>query len=94
MKRYVIGTLAAVALLMASTGSFSSERVNGSNLSQSTWESISKLAQVYGAYVWAYFLLLAALIVVLGRPEKSAVAATAEPEVVPLPRPARSRQAG
>jgi hypothetical protein len=94
MKRYVIVTLAVAALLMASTGSVSSERVNGSNLSQSTWESISKMAQVYGVYVWAYFLLLAALFVVLGRPEKSAVAANAEPEVVPLPRAPRSRQAG
>ena len=53
---YLIGTLAAVELLMALTSTSLFER------------ELAKAAQVYGAYVWAYLLLLAALIVVLRQP--------------------------
>jgi hypothetical protein len=56
MRAYLIGTLAAVTLLMAMT-------------STSLLDSTAKLMQVYGAYVWAYLLLLTALVVVLRRPE-------------------------
>ena len=78
-KWYVIGTLAAVALLIVSTGSLFSERDSGANLSLSSWEWFSKMTQVYGAYVWAYFLLLAALIVVLG-PSPSRLRLSATPQ--------------
>ncbi len=54
-KRYLIATLAAAALLMAATST-------GWSVSL---ERIGKLAQVYGAYVWANLLLTAALVVVL-----------------------------
>src|SRR5262249_58323236 len=54
LRTYLIGTLAAVALLMAATST-----------SLLAWEGMAKLAQVYGAYVWAYFLLIAALAVLL-----------------------------
>lgn len=55
MRWYLASTLALVALLMlsTSTGAFAGQ------------ERFGKLAQVYGAYVWAFFLLLAGMCVVL-----------------------------
>jgi hypothetical protein len=53
LRWYLIGTLAAVFLLISSTST--------GLLPDAT----AKLAQVYGAYVWAHFLLLAALAVLL-----------------------------
>jgi hypothetical protein len=91
LKSYLIGTLAVVALLMASTSSVSSEKVNVSSFAQA-WEEMSKTAQVYGVYVWGYLLLLAALVVVLGRRDERAAAVAPEP--VPLTRPAPVRRAG
>jgi alpha-1,2-mannosyltransferase len=60
LRAYLIGSLAAVLLLMTSTST------NG------IWEVIdeaAKRAQVYGAYVWAYLVLVAALVVILRRRE-------------------------
>src|SRR5262249_10467552 len=57
LQVYLIGTFAAVELLMALTST---------SLLQ---KELAKAAQVYGAYVWAYLLLLTALFVVLRRPE-------------------------
>lgn len=56
LRSYLIGTLAAVALLMASTST-----------SLPGWRDSAKLAQVYGAYAWACLLLLAALVALLRR---------------------------
>jgi hypothetical protein len=56
LRAYLIGTLATVALLMASTS------INGLT---PWWDRGAKLAQVYGAYVWVYVLLAAALVVLL-----------------------------
>jgi alpha-1,2-mannosyltransferase len=98
LRGYLVGTLVAVALLMASTSSVSSERGSVSQLALG-WEVVSKTAQVYGVYVWSYILLLAALVVMLGRPEEIAAGAPAEPlglprvRAVPPPR-VLSRQAG
>ncbi len=92
MKAYLIGTLAVVVLLMGSTSSISSEKVSVSHFAQA-WETMSKTAQVYGVYVWAYLLLLAALAVALGRRQGSTSAAT-EPGPVPLTLPAPARRAG
>jgi alpha-1,2-mannosyltransferase len=74
LRGYLIGTLVVVALLMASTSSVSSEKGNVSQFALA-WEVVSKTAQVYGVYVWSYVLLLAALVVVLGRPEEEDAAA-------------------
>jgi hypothetical protein len=82
LRRYLIGTLAAVALLMLATSTLVSER-DGASAFVQAWEVLSKSAQVYGVYVWAYLLLLAALAVVLGRKGESA--AGVAPETVPLP---------
>jgi hypothetical protein len=92
LRAYVIGTLAAVALLMASTSSLSSERGSVSQLAAS-WEVVSKTAQVYGVYVWSYVLLLAALVVVLRRPEEHESAAAQPPLAVPRVRVAPVRAA-
>jgi len=61
LRTYLIGTLAAVALLMAATST-----------SLPGWRDSAKLAQVYGAYVWAYLLLLSALVILLRRPDTEA----------------------
>jgi hypothetical protein len=94
LRRYLIGTLVAVTVLMVVTGTVGSERGNPSSWSLGL-EAAAKMAQVYGVYVWAYVLLLAALVVVLGRPDEGTAAPA--PDVVPLPAPAaavRPRQAG
>jgi alpha-1,2-mannosyltransferase len=52
-------------------------------------DSYAKLAQVYGAFVWAYFLLIGALAIQLGRRGTGAAAAT-----LPMPEPAPLRKAG
>ena len=62
----VVGCLAVVALLMASTSS--GIFVDDSAKAGDVADLFAKQAQVYGAYVWAYFVLAAALVVVLGRP--------------------------
>jgi hypothetical protein len=64
MRGFLAGTLAVVALLMATT----STGLVG------PLDRAAKLAQVYGAYVWAYLLLAAALIVQLRRRDDVAVA--------------------
>jgi len=58
LRWFLIGILAAVALLMASTST------NGVS---TWWDKAAKIAQVYGAYVWAYFLLILALVIILRR---------------------------
>jgi len=52
-KWFLIGALVAVVLLMILTGT-------GIGL-----DRIGKLAQVYGAYVWAFILLIAAMVMML-----------------------------
>jgi hypothetical protein len=67
LRGYLIATLALVFLLMTTT---STGLVND-------LERAAKLAQTYGAYVWAYVLLAAALVVVLKQPQG-----------LPIPQPA------
>jgi hypothetical protein len=57
-RSFVVGTLVAATLLMLATSTGS----QGDDLIHLSW---GKLAQVYGAYVWAYILLVAALAVLL-----------------------------
>jgi alpha-1,2-mannosyltransferase len=62
LRAYLIGTLSAVFLLTMSTST------NG------IWnvaDEAAKQAQVYGAYVWAHLLLVAALVLVLRRAERA-----------------------
>lgn len=67
VRCYLIGTLAAVVLMMSSTSTGLLP------------DRFAKLAQVYGAYVWAYLLLIAALLVML-RQSNAAVEAVGEAE--------------
>ncbi|HEV3263194.1 MAG TPA: glycosyltransferase family 87 protein [Gemmataceae bacterium] len=57
LRAYLVGTLAAAALLMASTGAGLWK----------AWDEVAKRAEVYGAYVWANLILVAALVVILRR---------------------------
>src|SRR5213075_3055748 len=50
VRAFLVGTLAVVALLMASTSTGLVEQL----------DRAAKLAQAYGAYVWAYLLLVVA----------------------------------
>jgi len=52
----MIGILSTVAILMASTST---------NGVFTWWDQGAKLAQIYGAYVWAYLLLVLAMILLL-----------------------------
>jgi hypothetical protein len=58
IRWFLIGILSAVTLLMASTST---------NGLVAWWDHGAKMAQVYGAYVWAYGLLILALVVLLRR---------------------------
>ncbi len=65
LRAYLIGSLAATAVLMALTSNTASD---GAAHSARLYQLFAKQAQVYGAFVIAYFVLLAALIVLLRRP--------------------------
>lgn len=58
MRGFLIGCLASAMLLMASTSTAKRPE---------WWHDFGKLAQTYGAYVWAYLILALALVVVLRR---------------------------
>lgn len=69
---YLIGSLAAAVVLMATTSNTTSE---GAAHHDRLYQLFAKQAQVYGAFVFAYFVLLAALIVLLRRPANTNSAA-------------------
>ncbi len=73
LRGYLITSLAAVVLLMASTSTSLLEPLDGA----------AKLAQVYGAYVWAYLILVAALVVLLRGAQDRQLAADPAAEGVP-----------
>jgi alpha-1,2-mannosyltransferase len=60
LRWYLVGTLVLVFVLMTTT---STGLVND-------LERAAKLAQTYGAYIWAYLLLAAALVVLLKQPDR------------------------
>jgi hypothetical protein len=68
LRAYLIGSLAATMALMATTSNTSSD---GAAHTERLYQLFAKQAQVYGAFVVAYFVLLAALIVLLRRPANS-----------------------
>jgi hypothetical protein len=74
LRAYLIASLVLTVLLMATTSTSLFEAVADSEA--------AKLAQVYGAYVAAYLVLVAALVVLLRRPE-----ASDEEADLPLPSP-------
>jgi hypothetical protein len=70
LRGYLIGSLVVALLLMASTST------------TGWWKDLdetAKKAQVYGTYVWAYVVLLAALVVLLRHKEDEMVRATEVP---------------
>jgi alpha-1,2-mannosyltransferase len=71
MRAYLIGSLAATMLLMAAT---SNTGQDGASHHDRLYQLFAKQAQVYGTFVFAYFVLLAALIVLLRRPANTASA--------------------
>ncbi len=86
LRNYLIATLVLVVLLMTttSTGLFGGGNEGREALAR-TWKEpeFAKLAQVYGAYVWAYLLLSAALVVLLlhkDEPVRVLTTASANPQ--------------
>jgi hypothetical protein len=71
LRVYLIGSLAVTMALMAATSNTSSE---GAAHHDRLYQLFAKQAQVYGAFVLAYFVLLAALVVLLRRPANPSVA--------------------
>ncbi|MHB1426321.1 MAG: glycosyltransferase family 87 protein [Gemmataceae bacterium] len=65
LRAYLIGSLAVTMALMAATSNTASE---GASHHDRLYQLFAKQAQVYGAFVLAYFVLLAVLIVLLRRP--------------------------
>jgi hypothetical protein len=81
LRAYLIGSLVVVMLLISST---STSLLDG-------LDSAAKMAQVYGAYVWAYLVLVAALVILLRRPDEPTPVPVGQPEsdpVVSIPEPA------
>jgi hypothetical protein len=76
LRAYLIGSLAAATLLMFATSTgWTSERAGPAAVRLEDFDGLDrlgKLAQVYGAYVWAYLILLAALVVLLRQPARAA----------------------
>ena len=79
LRAYLIGSLAATMILMATTSNTASD---GAAHHERLYQLFAKQAQVYGAFVLAYFVLLAALIVLLRRP--------ANPTAAPISRLSRA----
>lgn len=75
VSRYLIGTLAAVVLLMLLTTS-GVVTIFGVPKSQ---DFFGEYAEVYGAYTWSFVLLLAAMLTLSGRKEDYPVSAAATP---------------
>jgi alpha-1,2-mannosyltransferase len=69
LRAYLIGSLAATMVFMATTSNTASE---GASHHDHLYQLFAKQAQVYGAFVLAYFVLLAALVVLLRRPVNKA----------------------
>jgi hypothetical protein len=87
MRRYLVATLAASFLLMSSTTTGVGKPLHGDPTALETLllgvGRAGKLAQVYGAYLWANVALTAALAVVLRRQQLVARQAVPEPDPVP-----------
>ena len=73
MRNYLIASLAAATLLMFATSTgWAGERGRPPAVRLEDFDGldrVGKMAQVYGAYVWAHLILLAALVVLLRQPE-------------------------
>jgi len=78
LRTVMILSLAAATLLMLSTSTGLFDR----------HDRIGKLAQVYGAYVWAYLVLIGAIVFLLRRGERDAISNADETEESYVPRPA------
>lgn len=76
LRAYLVGSLVASVLLMTSTSTAGFSPL---------WERAGKLAQVYGAYVWIYLVLAAALVVLLKQPDEPRLAAALEEGPASIP---------
>jgi hypothetical protein len=73
MRAFLIGCLAAASLLIASTSTLAFKESTSGLVH--FWDQLGKSAQVYGAFVWSYLILLAALFVLLRSKDDFAPAA-------------------
>jgi hypothetical protein len=73
LRWFLIGILSAATFLIASTST---------NGLFAWWDHGAKLAQVYGAYVWAYCLLILGLVVLLRRRPSNMKLASDTPQII------------
>jgi hypothetical protein len=79
LRAYLIGSLVAVVLLMTTTSTTGIHALE-------VFDEAAKRAQVYGAYVWAYLVLVAALVVLLRCKDRQATARIAlDTDVIDYP---------
>jgi hypothetical protein len=87
LRGYLIASLAAATLLMFATSTgWTGERGGAQAVRPEDFDLMDrfgKMAQVYGAYVWAYLILLAALVVLLRRrtPDPGAAGQDSAPDM-------------
>jgi hypothetical protein len=72
VRCFLIASLAIATLLIGSTSTIAAAREGTSQWVQ-FWDHVGKSAQVYGAFVWAYLVLLAALVLLLRQKERREV---------------------
>jgi hypothetical protein len=82
MAAYLVASLAAATLLIATT---STGIADDRAVEKGMYNLFAKQAQVYGAFVVAHLVLLAALVVVLRRPDSSAAVAAPADATKSLP---------
>jgi hypothetical protein len=72
MRAYLAGSLASATLLIASTSTLAFKESTSGLVH--IWDQLGKSAQVCGAFVWAYLILLVALVVLLRTKDQPASA--------------------
>jgi alpha-1,2-mannosyltransferase len=72
MRSFLIACLTSASLLIASTSTLAAKESTGGLVH--LWDQVGKSAQVYGAFVWSYLILLAALFVLLRSKDRAASA--------------------
>jgi alpha-1,2-mannosyltransferase len=72
MRSFLIACLASASMLIASTSTLAAKESTDGLVH--FWDQVGKSAQVYGAFVWSYLVLLSALFVLLRSKDRAALA--------------------
>ncbi len=72
MRSFLIACLASASMLIASTSTLAAKESTSGLVH--LWDQLGKSAQVYGAFVWSYLILLTALFVLLRSKDRAPLA--------------------